>query len=55
MSSQQVNQITAIVALVAIVILFGLVSAGLLPSLVALLLTLGIGLGVRAMRASIKP
>ncbi len=55
MSPQQINQITAIVALVAIVILFVLVGMGILPSLVALVLTLGIGLAVRALRASIKP
>ncbi len=45
MSPQQINQMTAIVALVAIVILFVLVAAGVLPSLVAMVLTLGIGLG----------
>ena len=52
MSAQQVNQITAIVALVLIVILFILVSMGRLPSLVAILLTLGIGLGVRVIRST---
>ena len=56
MSPQQVNQITAIVALVLIVILFVLVATGILPSLVALLLTVGIGLGVRFLRSAlIKP
>ena len=52
MSAQQVNQITAIVALVLIVILFVLVSTGVLPALVAIILTLGIGLGVRVIRGA---
>jgi hypothetical protein len=56
MSPQQVNQITAIVAIVLIVILFLLVSTGTIPALVAIVLTLGIGLGVRFLRRSlIKP
>ncbi|MEO8394134.1 MAG: hypothetical protein ABI700_14185 [Chloroflexota bacterium] len=56
MSPQQVNQITAIVAIVLIVILFVLVSTGTIPALVAILLTLGIGIGVRYLRSAlIKP
>ena len=56
MSPQQVNQITAVVALVLIVILFVLVVTGVLPSLVAILITVGIGLGVRFLRSTlIKP
>ena len=56
MSAQQVNQITAIVALVLMVILFILVIIGVLPSLLAILLTLGIGLAVGYIRKTmIKP
>ena len=47
MTPQQVNQITAVVALVLIVIIFVLMSTGTIPALVATLLTLGIGVGVR--------
>lgn len=51
MSTQQVNQITAIVALVLMAILFLLVSTGTIPALLAIILTIAIGLGVRFLRS----
>lgn len=51
MTTQQVNQITAVVALVLMVILFVLVAGGVIPALVAIILTVAIGYGVRFIRA----
>ena len=53
MSSQQVNQISAIIALVLIVILFVLVSRGVIDTLLAIILTLVIGAGVRFLRGTL--
>ncbi len=51
MTPQQINQMTAIVALVLMAILFLLVSSGTIPALAAIVLTIGIGLGARFVRS----
>ena len=51
MSPQQVNQYTAAVAIVLIVILFILVVTGKLDSLTAIVITVVIGVGVRFVRS----
>lgn len=56
MPPRQLNQIISIAALVLIVIVFVLTLAGVVPALVAIVLTLVIGFGVRVLRGMlIKP
>ncbi len=56
MSLQQVNQITAVVGIVLIVIIFALLATGAIPGLVAIVLTLGVGLVIRFLRSVlVKP
>jgi hypothetical protein len=56
MSPQQANQLIAVVALVLIVIVFVLVATGILPSLIAIILMVALGFGVRVARSTlIKP
>ncbi len=56
MSPKQVNQIIAVVALVLIAVVFVLVATGVLPSLIAIILMVALGFGVRFVRSTlIKP
>ena len=53
MTAKQVIQITAVVAMVLIVIVFVLVARGVINGLVAIILTLAIGAGTQYLRKTL--